>query len=165
MRWFAAVLVLLACLLMAAPALAGSSVVAGSLVMKCPDCDHIDAVGKGLEANADLVVNIKDLRTGEHVIPATTTVRTDADGSFSAEFDVDLVEHPATEGAVYDRDGTALVLAAHTRSAAPASCARPTSLPSTGSAARALAVLGSALVGGGVLLLAASRSRAHPGGR
>jgi LPXTG-motif cell wall-anchored protein len=155
MRWFAAVLSLVACLLMAAPALA-----AESFVMDCPNCDHIDAAGKGMEPNAVLVVNIKDLRTGEHVIPETTTVRTDASGSFSAEFDVDLAAHPSTEGSVYDRDGTSLVLAAHTRFSAPAHCARTTSLPRTGAATRALAVLGTALVAGGVLVLATTRSRA-----
>jgi hypothetical protein len=160
MRWFAAVLTLAAGLLMAAPALA-----AESFVMNCPNCDHIDAAGKGMEPNAVLVVNIKDLRTGEHVIPETTTVRTDASGGFSAEFDIDLAAHPSTEGSVYNRDGTSLVLAAHTRFSAPAHCARATSLPWTGAATRALAVLGTALVGGGVLVLATTRSRPRRGAR
>jgi LPXTG-motif cell wall-anchored protein len=149
-------LVLSACLVMAVPALA-----AESFVMSCPSCDHIDAAGKGLEPNAALVVNIKDLRTGEHVIPASTKVRTDAHGDFEAEYDVDLAEHPSTEGSVYDSDGGSLVLAAHTQFSAPAHCRRSATLPSTGFTTWALAVLGTVLVAGGVLLLTATRVRAR----
>ena len=158
MRWsIAAALALVISLLMAVPALA-----AESFVMDCPNCDHIDAAGKGLDPNATLIVNIKDLKTGEHVIPESTTVKTDANGDFNAEYDVDLADHPATEGSVFNSDGGNLVLAAHTQFNAPPHCARGASLPNTGyDATRALAVFGTALVGGGVLLLTLSRVRAR----
>jgi hypothetical protein len=154
MRWLISVLAVLACLIVAAAPALGAE----RFEMSCPTCDHIDAEGHGLAANARLVVVIRDVRTGERVIPASTMVTTDARGNFSREFDVSLADHPAVEGSVYNQDGSNLVLAAHTRFSAPAHCARGKPLPFTGSRTDLLATTAIALLAGGAVLLLTTRA-------
>jgi LPXTG-motif cell wall-anchored protein len=151
MRWFIRLLIPLACVLLATPALA-----AESFNMSCPRCDHVDAVATGLKPNATLVLVIRDVRTGQRVIPNPTKVKTDASGRFSGEFAVDLAAHPSLEGAIYNQNGTDLVLAVHTTVEAPAHCARAANLPYTGSTSRLLVLLTAALIGGGALLVRAA---------
>jgi LPXTG-motif cell wall-anchored protein len=151
MRWFLWLLTLLACLLLATPALA-----AESFEMSCPRCDHVDAVATGLEPNATLVLVVRDVRTGQPVIPNPTMIKTDASGRFSGEFPVDLAAHPSLEGAIYNRNGTDLVLDVHTTVEAPAHCARAANLPYTGSTSRLLALVAATLIGGGAVLVRAT---------
>jgi LPXTG-motif cell wall-anchored protein len=147
-------LVLAACLLVlvAAPAVG-----AEELTMQCPVCDHVDVAGRGLEPNATLVLTISDVGSGQTVLPETR-VTTDSSGSFSREFDIDLARHPALLGNLFEQNGNTLVLAAHTRTSAPAHCRRDASLPYTGSHAGSAAVTGGGLLAvGGLLLLVARR--------
>ena len=127
--------------------------------MSCPVCDHVDVKATGLKPNATLTLDIRDVRTGQQVISNLTMVTTDQSGSFSREFPMDLAKHPLLAGALYSRNGTDLVLAAHTRAQAPTHCKRAKSLPYTGSSSRLPAVLGGALLGVGGLLLLATRQR------
>jgi hypothetical protein len=113
MRWSRSLFGLAALmLLLAAPAYA-----AGSLKMNCPRCDHVDVEGHGLEPNTTLTLLIRDVRSGQQVIPETK-ITTDGSGSFAGEYDVDLTKHPLLLGSVYDQAGTDLELAAHTRAQA-----------------------------------------------
>jgi hypothetical protein len=161
MRWFSSVLAMLACLLVAAAPAVGAE----RFEMSCPTCDHIDAEGHGLTANATLVVVIRDVRTGQRVNPTHATVRTDSGGNFSAEYDVRLADHPAVEGAVYNQDGANLVLAAHTRFSAPAHCLKNgKTLPFTGSRTDLLATTAIALLAAGVVLLLTTRVSGRHGG-
>jgi LPXTG-motif cell wall-anchored protein len=143
-------------LLLAAPAHG-----AESFVMSCPVCDHVDVEAKGLKPNTALTLEIRDVRTGQPVIPNLTTVTTDQSGSFSREFPMDLAKHPLLVGSLYNRNGADLVLAAHTTAQAPAHCKRATTLPYTGSSPR-LAALAGTLLGVGGLLVLATRRRARP---
>jgi len=145
-------------LLVAAPAHG-----AGSFVMSCPVCDHVDVEATGLEPNTTLTLDIRDVRTGQQVIPNLTTVTTDRSGSFSREFPMDLAKHPLLVGSLYNRNGTDLVLAAHTRAQAPAHCKRAITLPYTGSSSRLPAALAGALLGVGGLLVLLTRTRARRG--
>jgi hypothetical protein len=138
-------------LLLAAPAYG-----AGSLEMNCPRCDHVDVAGNGLEPNATLTLVIRDVRSGQEVVPETK-VTTDGSGGFSGEFDVDLNKHPLLLGSVYNLEGTNLELAAHTRAQAPAHCRRAVSLPYSGSPSTGSAALAAGLLGVGALLLVLSR--------
>jgi hypothetical protein len=145
-------------LLLAAPAYG-----AGSLEMNCPRCDHVDVAGNGLEPNATLTLVIRDVRSGQEVVPETK-VTTDGSGGFSGEFDVDLNKHPLLLGSVYNLEGTNLELAAHTRAQAPAHCRRAVSLPYSGSPSGLSAALAGGLLGVGGLLLLATRRRARHAG-
>jgi LPXTG-motif cell wall-anchored protein len=130
---------------------------AEELTMACPVCDHVDVAGRGLEPNATLVLTISDVKSGQTVLPETR-ITTDSSGSFSREFDMDLVKHPALLGNLFEKSGNTLVLAAHTNASAPAHCRRDASLPYTGSHIGLLVgTAGALLVGGGLLLLAARR--------
>ena len=145
-------------LLLAAPAYA-----AGELEMNCPRCDHVDVEGHGLRANATLTLVIRDVRSGQEVVPETR-ITTDGSGSFSGEYDVDLKKHPALLGSVYDEVGGDFELAAHTRAQAPAHCAREASLPYSGAPSGLTATLAGGLLGAGGLLLFATRRRPRPSG-
>jgi len=145
-------------LLVAAPAHG-----AGSFVMSCPVCDHVDVEATGLQPNTTMTLDIRDVRTGQPVIPNLTAVTTDQSGSFSREFPMDLAKHPLLVGSLYNRQGTDLVLAAHTQARAPAHCKRATTLPYTGSPSRLPAALGGVLLGVGGLLVLLTRDRARRG--
>jgi LPXTG-motif cell wall-anchored protein len=159
MRWSRALpaLVLLM-LLLAAPAYG-----AGSLTMRCPRCDHVDVEGHGLKANATLILVVRDVRSGQEVVPETR-IATDGSGSFAGEYDVDLTKHPLLLASVYDQAGTDVELAAHTRASAPPHCRRAANLPYTGSRAAGSAALAAGLLGAGGLLLLLARRRPRPAG-
>jgi hypothetical protein len=159
MRWsrsLPALVVLV--LLLAAPAYG-----AGSLEMRCPRCDHVDVEGHGLQANATLILVIRDVRSGQEVVPETS-ITTDGSGAFAGEYDVDLAKHPLLLASVYDQAGTDVELAAHTRASAPPHCRRDANLPYSGSPSAAAAALGSGLLGAGGLLLFLARRRPRPAG-
>src|SRR5262245_23175751 len=103
---------------------------AETLTMECPVCDHVDVSGDGLEPNARLTLVIRDVRTGQKVVPEMA-VTADGAGSFEREIDLDLSRHPALLGDLYERNGDVLVLAAHTNAQAPAHCRRDVPLPYT----------------------------------
>jgi hypothetical protein len=138
--------------------LAGPAYGAESLVMNCPRCDHVDVDGRGLPANTTLTLVIRDVRSGQQVIPQTR-VTTDASGSFSGEYDVDLTKHPLLLGSVYTSNGSVLELAAHTRAQAPAHCGRAVTLPYSGAPSLLVSALAAGLLGSGGLLLLATRRR------
>jgi hypothetical protein len=134
---------------------------AGALEMRCPRCDHVDVDGHGLEPNATLTLVVRDVRSGQEVVPETK-VTTDGTGGFSGEYDVDLRKHPLLLGSVYDRAGSDVELAAHTRAQAPAHCAREASLPYSGAPSARSAALAAGLLGTGGLLLLLTRRRSRP---
>jgi hypothetical protein len=136
---------------------------AGKLQMSCPRCDHVDVEGHGLKANAHLILVIRDVRSGQEVV-GETTITTDASGSFAGEYDVDLAKHPLLLASVYDRAGTDVELAAHTRAEAPAHCGRAASLPYSGAPSGRATALATGLLGAGGLLLLATRRRARSSG-
>jgi hypothetical protein len=157
MRWSRLLVgVAMLALLLAAPAYG-----AGALEMRCPRCDHVDVEGHGLEPNATLTLVVRDVRSGQEVVPETK-VTTDGTGGFSGEYDVDLRKHPLLLGSVYDRAGSDVELAAHTRAQAPAHCAREASLPYSGAASARSAALAAGLLGTGGLLLLLTRRRSRP---
>jgi hypothetical protein len=159
MRWSRPLLgVAVLVLLLAAPAYG-----AGALEMRCPRCDHVDVEGHGLEPNATLILVVRDVRSGQEVVPETR-ITTDGSGSFSGEYDVDLRKHPLLLGSVYDQAGTDVELAAHTRAQAPAHCAREASLPYSGAPSARGAALAVGLLGAGGLLLLLTRGRARTAG-
>jgi LPXTG-motif cell wall-anchored protein len=131
---------------------------AETLEMNCPVCDHVDVAGHGLEPNTALTLVIRDVRTGQTVLPQTQ-VTTDGSGSFEREFDMDLARHPSLLADLYERSGTTLVLAAHTGAQAPAHCKRVTSLPYTGAATTSTGMVAGGLLAAGGLLLLATRRR------
>lgn len=143
--------------------LAGPAYAAGELEMNCPRCDHVDVEGHGLRANATLTLVIRDVRSGQEVLPETR-ITTDGSGSFSGEYDVDLKKHPALLGSVYDQVGGDFELAAHTNAQAPAHCAREASLPYSGAPSGLTATLAGGLLAAGGLLLFATRRRPRPSG-
>jgi LPXTG-motif cell wall-anchored protein len=159
MRWSRSLLGLAALMLLLATPAYG----VGSLRMSCPRCDHVDVEGHGLQPNATLILVIRDVRSGQEVVPETN-VTTDGSGSFSGEYDVDLSKHPLLVGSVYDQAGTDVELAAHTRASAPPHCSRAASLPYSGSPSGSSAALAGGLLGAGGLLLLVTRRRARPAG-
>jgi hypothetical protein len=160
MRWSRSLpgLVVLLLLLLAAPAYG-----AGSLKMVCPRCDHVDVEGNGLQPNATLILVIRDVRSGQEVVPETN-ITTDGSGGFAGEYDVDLNKHPLLLASVYDRAGADVELAAHTRASAPPHCTRAASLPYSGSPSARSAALAGGLLGAGGLLLLVTRRRTGPAG-
>jgi hypothetical protein len=160
MRWSKSLILLaVSFLLIAAPASA-----AGELEMNCPRCDHVDVAGHGLRANATLTLVVRDVRSGQEVVPETS-IRTDGSGGFDGEYPVDLTKHPALIGSVYDKVGDDLELAAHTRAQAPAHCARAANLPYSGAPSAPTAILATALLTTGSLLLLTTRHRPRPASR
>ena len=160
MRWSRSLpgLVALLLVLLAAPAYG-----VGSLEMSCPRFDHVDVEGHGLQANATLILVIRDVRSGQEVVPETS-ITTDGSGSFAGEYDVDLNKHPLLLASVYDRAGTDVELAAHTRASAPPHCTRAASLPYSGSPSARSAALAGGLLGAGGLLLLLTRRRTRNAG-
>jgi LPXTG-motif cell wall-anchored protein len=134
---------------------------AETLTMNCPVCDHVDVAGAGLEPNARLTLVIRDVRTGQKVVPDMPVVA-GASGEFEREIDLDLSRHPALLADLYEKDGSTLVLAAHTNAEAPAHCRRDVSLPYTGAGTGPAAAAGTGLLAAGGLLLLAGRRR-RPG--
>jgi hypothetical protein len=153
MRWSRSLPVLVVLMLLAAPAYG-----AGSLKMTCPRCDHVDVEGSGLQANATLILVIRDVRSGQEVV-GETRITTDGSGSFAGEYDVDLNKHPLLLASVYDQAGSDVELAAHTRASAPPHCRRDASLPYSGAPSTGVAALAVALLGAGGLLLLLTRRR------
>jgi hypothetical protein len=159
MRWSRSLPALVALmLLLAAPAYG-----VGSLRMSCPRCDHVDVEGHSLQANATLILVIRDVHSGQEVVPETR-ITTDGSGSFAGEYGVDLAKHPLLLASVYDRAGTDVELAAHTRAQAPPHCTRAARLPYSGAPSAGAAALAGGLLGAGGLLLLATRRRARAAG-
>ena len=108
---------------------------AETLTMTCPVCDHVDVSGAGLEPNARLTLVIRDVRTGQKVIPDMPVVAS-ASGEFEREIDLDLSKYPALLADLYEKNGSTLVLAAHTNAEAPATASvtwrSPTRAPAPG---------------------------------
>jgi hypothetical protein len=134
-------------------------------IMTCPECDEVDLVGTGLEANARLAVAIRDVRTGKAVIPNPSYVRTNAKGEFKAHFPVNMARHPTLQGSLYNSRGSELVLAAHSRISAPTRCLLAGSLPITGSGGSLLLLLaGLSVISLGVtMVLWTRRTALNPG--
>jgi LPXTG-motif cell wall-anchored protein len=128
------------------------------LEMECPVCDHVDVAGHGLEPNAALTLTIRDVKSGQTVLPETR-VTSDSSGSFSREFDMDLAKHPTLLANLYESNGNTLVLAAHANASAPAHCRRDASLPYTGSGSGLSAGVAGGLLAVGVALLVVTRRR------
>jgi hypothetical protein len=158
MRWSRSLPVLVVLLLLAAPAYG-----AGTLKMTCPRCDHVDVEGSGLQANATLILVVRDVRSGQEVVPETS-ITTDASGTFAGEYDVDLARHPLLLASVYGQAGTDVELAAHTRASAPPHCTREASLPYSGPPSTGSAILAGTLLGAGGLLLLLTRRRPDAAG-
>jgi hypothetical protein len=159
MRWSRSLPVLaVLVLLLAAPAYG-----AGSLKMTCPRCDHVDVEGSGLAPNTTLTLVVRDVRSGQEVVPETS-ITTDASGAFAGEYDVDLAKHPLLLASLYDQAGTDVELAAHTRASAPPHCTREASLPYSGPPSAGSAILAGFLLGAGGLLLLLTRRRPDAAG-
>ena len=131
---------------------------AETLTMECPVCDHVDVSGDGLEPNARLTLVIRDVRSGQKVVP-DMAVTADGAGSFEREIDLDLSRHPALLADLYERNGDVLALAAHTNAQAPSHCRRDVALPYTGNRTGTTAALAGGLLAVGGLLLLAGRRR------
>jgi hypothetical protein len=131
---------------------------AETLEMNCPVCDHVDVAGRGLEPNAALTLVIRDVRTGQKVVP-DMRVTASSSGAFSREIDLDLSRYPSLLADLYEKNGSILVLAAHTDAQAPAHCKRAVSLPYTGARTGLAATVATGLLGAGAVLLLATRRR------
>jgi hypothetical protein len=136
---------------------------AETFIVTCHVCDKVDVGGKGLKANATYTVLVRDVRTGQRVIPNPTTVTTDASGAFSYSYPLDLAAHPSLQGSLYNITGTETLLAAHSRFTAPLKCGRTVPLPYTGSPSRLplLSAFSALLIGIGGALVFATRARVH----
>jgi hypothetical protein len=158
-------LVLLIPGLLIAILLGGTSVGAAErFMMTCPECDEVDLEGAGLEANARLAVAVRDVRTGEAVIPNPSYVRTNAKGEFKAHFPVDMARHPTLQGSLFDSRGGELVLAAHSRISAPTRCLAAAALPITGAGGSLLLLLaGVSVISLGATMVLWSRRTARTG--
>lgn len=158
------VTLLIASLLAAITLLPAPAGAAETFILTCKVCTKVDLVGKGLEPNARLAVVVRDVRTGQSVIPNPSYVRTDAEGNFFTRYDVDLARHPSLAGNLYNSEGSDLVLAAHNRFTAPIECGRTASLPLTGpNGSRLLLLAGASLVMLGATLVAWARPRRRVG--
>ena len=85
---------------------------------------------------------------------------TDANGAFVKKLPMDLGEHPTLESTVWKKDGSVLVVAAHTRFTAP--CKPEDTLAFTGSHTPQLLGLGLALLVAGALLVRGARRASTP---
>jgi LPXTG-motif cell wall-anchored protein len=147
-------LVLAGLLLVVAPAARAAE----TLVLTCTVCTKLVVTGKDLPANSEVRVGVVDVKTGQETT-GQFTVATDANGAFVKSIPMDLGEHPALESTVWKKDGSVLVVAAHTRFTAP--CKPEDTLAFTGSHTPLLLGLGLALLAAGGLLVRGSRRRAY----
>ena len=138
--------------------LAPTAKAAETLVLTCKICTQLVVTGNGLPANEEVRVGVVDVKTGAQV-GSQFTVQTDANGAFVKKIPMDLGEHPALESTVWKKDGSVLVVAAHTRFTAP--CKPEDTLAFTGSHTPLLGGLGLALLAAGGLLVRGSRRRAY----
>jgi hypothetical protein len=140
--------------------LAPTAKAAETLVLTCKICTELVITGKDLPANDEVRVGVVDVKTGQDTT-SQFTVQTDANGAFVKKIPMDLGEHPSLESTVWRKDGSVLVVAAHTRFTAP--CKPEDTLAFTGSHTPLLGGLGLALLAAGGLLVRSSRRRAyHP---
>jgi hypothetical protein len=147
-------LVLVGLLALAVPA-AGA---AETLVLTCEKCTELIVTGKGLPANEQVRVGVVDVKTGQETTDQFT-VDTDANGAFIKKIPMDLGVHPSLESTVWKKDGSVLVVAAHTRFTAP--CKPEDTLAFTGSHTPQLLALGLVLLAAGGLMVRGSRRTSH----
>jgi hypothetical protein len=147
-------LVLVGLLALAVPA-AGA---AETLVLTCEKCTELIVTGKGLPANEQVRVGVVDVKTGQETTDQFT-VDTDANGAFIKKIPMDLGVHPSLESTVWKKDGSVLVVAAHTRFTAP--CKPEDTLAFTGSHTPQLLGLGLVLLAAGGLMVRGSRRTSH----
>jgi hypothetical protein len=152
----AKVLLVLAGLLLV---LAPTAKAAETLVLTCQVCTELVITGKDLPANEQVRVGVVDVTTGQDTT-GQFTVDTDANGAFVKKVPMDLGEHPSLESTVWKKDGSVLVVAAHTRFTAP--CKPEDTLAFTGSQTPLLLGLGLVLLAAGGLLVRGSRRAHHP---
>jgi hypothetical protein len=139
--------------------LAPAASAAETLVLTCKVCTELIVTGKGLPANDEVRVSVVDVKTGQETT-GQFYVDTDANGAFVKKIPMDLGEHPSLESTVWRKDGSVLVVAAHTRFTAP--CKPEDTLAFTGSHTPLLLGLGLALLAAGGLLVRGSRRAYHP---
>jgi LPXTG-motif cell wall-anchored protein len=139
--------------------LAPTAKAAETLVLTCKICTELVITGKDLPANDDVRVGVVDVKTGQDTT-SQFTVHTDANGAFVKKIPMDLGEHPTLESTVWKKDGSVLVVAAHTRFTAP--CKPEDTLAFTGSNTPLLLGLGLVLLAAGGLLLRGSRRAYRP---
>ncbi len=152
----AKLLLVLAALLMV---LAPAARAAETLVLTCTVCTRLVITGKGLPANDEVRVSVVDVKTGQETTDQFY-VDTDANGAFVKEIPMDLGEHPTLESTVWRKDGSVLVVAAHTRFTAP--CKPEDTLAFTGSHTPLLLGLGLVLLAAGGLMVRGSRKAYRP---
>jgi glycerol-3-phosphate dehydrogenase len=138
---------------------AQAATAAETLVLTCEICTELVVTGKGLPESEQVRVSVVDVKTGAQV-GSQFNVTTDANGAFVKKIAMDLGEHPALESTVWKNDGSALVVAAHTRFTAP--CKPEDTLAFTGSHTPLLGGLGLALLITGGILVRGSRRAHHP---
>ena len=148
-------LVLAGLLLVVAPAARAAE----TLVLTCTECTELIVTGKGLPANDQVRVGVVDVKTGQETT-GQFTVDTDADGAFIKKIPMDLGEHPTLESTLWRKDGSVLVVAAHTRFTAP--CKPEDTLAFTGSHTPLLLGLGLVLLAAGGLMVRGSRKAYRP---
>jgi hypothetical protein len=132
---------------------------AETLVLTCTKCTELIVTGKGLPANDQVRVGVVDVKTGQETT-GQFTVDTDADGAFIKKIPMDLGEHPTLESTVWRKDGSVLVVAAHTRFTAP--CKPEDTLAFTGSHTPLLLGLGLVLLAAGGVMVRGSRRAYRP---
>jgi len=148
-------LVLAGLLLVLAPAASAAE----TLVLTCKICTELVITGNDLPANQSVRVSVVDVKTGQETT-GQFYVDTDANGAFVKKIPMDLGEHPSLESTVWKKDGSVLVVAAHTRFTAP--CKPEDTLAFTGSQTPLLLGLGLVLLAAGGLLVRGSRRAYHP---
>jgi glycerol-3-phosphate dehydrogenase len=148
-------LVLAGLLLVLAPAASAAE----TLVLTCKICTELVITGNDLPANQSVRVSVVDVKTGQETT-GQFYVDTDANGAFVKKIPMDLGEHPSLESTVWKKDGSVLVVAAHTRFTAP--CKPEDTLAFTGSQTPLLLGLGLVLLTAGGLLVRGSRRAYHP---
>jgi hypothetical protein len=132
---------------------------AETLVLTCTECTELIVTGKGLPANSEVRVGVVDVKTGQETT-GQFMVDTDANGAFIKKVPMDLGEHPSLESTVWKKDGSVLVVAAHTRFTAP--CKPEDTLAFTGSHTPLLLGLGLVLLAAGGLMVRGSRRAYRP---
>ena len=139
--------------------LAPAASAAETLVLTCKICTELVITGNDLPANQSVRVSVVDVKTGQETT-GQFYVDTDANGAFVKKIPMDLGEHPSLESTVWKKDGSVLVVAAHTRFTAP--CKPEDTLAFTGSQTPLLLGLGLVLLAAGGLLVRGSRRAYHP---